>query len=272
MVMSKDNQAAIVADTQRLADVSEQSRAGLPHADLKDGADLIVRWGDANFSFWNAVLMPSAANTAISAERSLYAGREFMLRQSKNGSLLAPLSRLELAADGRPVHHFLSSAGLREVGRMSAMVGRVSQIMPVRTCPLIFRRVQTVDDLQIFSDINCEAHGMPADWGTMGIVAAPNRWMIDFYSVLGLVGSEPVSTASVLPLNGSLYVGLVATRPSMQRRGFADATVRYALQKASIVSGIDAADLHATVAGRRTYTRLGYTPGVEFVALTLLRS
>jgi predicted GNAT family acetyltransferase len=59
-------------------------------------------------------------------------------------------------------------------------------------------------------------------------------------------------------VDGYRYVALVATDPSQQRRGYADAAMRGALQHAAVVHGERPTVLHATDAGRPIYERMGY--------------
>jgi predicted acetyltransferase len=78
-----------------------------------------------------------------------------------------------------------------------------------------------------------------------------------------------VSTASVVESEGVLYVALVATRPDMERRGFAEATMRNALSAASEATGYRKTCLHATQAGLPVYERMEYTPVTRIVGVGL---
>jgi predicted acetyltransferase len=59
-------------------------------------------------------------------------------------------------------------------------------------------------------------------------------------------------------VDGHRYVALVATEPGYQRRGFADAAMRRALENAARVHGETPTVLHASAAGRPVYERMGY--------------
>jgi predicted acetyltransferase len=59
-------------------------------------------------------------------------------------------------------------------------------------------------------------------------------------------------------VDGYRYVALVATDPAHQRRGYADATMRRALEVAAEQHGGAPSFLHATEAGRPVYERMGY--------------
>ena len=57
---------------------------------------------------------------------------------------------------------------------------------------------------------------------------------------------------------GHRYVLLVATDPAHQKKGFAEAAMRHALERAAEKFGDRPSFLHATEAGRPIYARMGY--------------
>jgi GNAT superfamily N-acetyltransferase len=104
--------------------------------------------------------------------------------------------------------------------------------------------------------VNSAAYAMPLDaanevWGKAAF------WK-NHVEVLGSVGVEPVSSAAVMKVSGHRYVALVATAPGQQRKGYADAAMRYALEIARQRDGDLPTFLHATEAGRPVYERMGY--------------
>ena len=76
--------------------------------------------------------------------------------------------------------------------------------------------------------------------------------------MLGLADGKPAASAAVLMVEGYRYVALVATDPGQQRRGYADAVMRRALEIAATAHGERPTVLHATDAGRPVYERMGY--------------
>jgi ribosomal protein S18 acetylase RimI-like enzyme len=60
-------------------------------------------------------------------------------------------------------------------------------------------------------------------------------------------------------VDGHRYVAMVATEPGQQRRGYADAAMRHALEMSAQAHGELPTVLHATEAGRPVYQRMGYT-------------
>lgn len=106
-------------------------------------------------------------------------------------------------------------------------------------------------------DLNAAAYGMDLEAGKP-LLGRADFWKGHF-PVVGLVDGAPASTAAVLMVDGIRYVALVATAPGRQRRGFADAAMRRALQLAADAHGQTPTVLHATEAGRPVYERMGYT-------------
>lgn len=107
-------------------------------------------------------------------------------------------------------------------------------------------------------DVNALAYGMDLAAG-QPLLANRHFWT-DHFPVVGQVDGRPVSTASVLMVDGVRYVALVATEPGQQRRGYAEAAMRRALEEAAQAHGERLTVLHATEAGRPVYARMGYAP------------
>ena len=105
-------------------------------------------------------------------------------------------------------------------------------------------------------DVNAAAYGMDLDAGKP-LLGRAEFWKGHF-PVVGFANGAPVSTAAVLMVDGLRYVALVATAPGQQRRGYADAAMRLALQLSADVHGQRPTVLHATEAGRPVYERMGY--------------
>jgi hypothetical protein len=106
-------------------------------------------------------------------------------------------------------------------------------------------------------DINARAYGMDLEAGKQ-LIGTRSFWRGHF-PVLGLVRAKPVCTAAVLMVDGYRYVALVATDPDQQRRGYAESTMRTALELSARVHGERPTVLHASEAGRPIYERMGYT-------------
>jgi GNAT superfamily N-acetyltransferase len=134
---------------------------------------------------------------------------------------------------------------------------------PVRELPRVeMRAVDSADLALVVSDLNCEAYGMPADWGRSAN-AGGQMWLEDAIGFVAFVDDEPVSTATVIPTAGRLNVVCVATASDHRNNGYAEAVMRHTLAVAEDITGLDRTVLHATDAGFTIYKRMGYTPGVQ---------
>jgi len=105
-------------------------------------------------------------------------------------------------------------------------------------------------------DINSLAYGMDLE-ASKAAIGTRTFWK-DHFPVVGVADGKPVSSAAVMMVDGHRYVALVATDPGQQRRGFADAAMRRALENAASAHGEAPTVLHATEAGRPVYERMGY--------------
>ena len=107
-------------------------------------------------------------------------------------------------------------------------------------------------------DVNAVAYGMDLE-ASKSLLGTRAFWA-DHAPVLGLADRSPASCAGVMMVDGYRYVALVATDPGHQRRGYAEAAMRRALEVAASRYGEHPSVLHATDAGRPIYQRMGYTP------------
>jgi len=105
-------------------------------------------------------------------------------------------------------------------------------------------------------DVNSAAYGVSLD-ACKPTYGKPAFWT-GHVPALGRVNGLPVASAAVFMVDGHRYVALVATMPEQQRRGYAEAVMRHALDVAASTYGQKPTFLHATDAGRPVYTRMGY--------------
>jgi GNAT superfamily N-acetyltransferase len=134
---------------------------------------------------------------------------------------------------------------------------------PVRDLPRVeMRRVDTPELALIVSDLNCEAYGIPVEWGRTAN-AGGHMWLQEAIGFVSFADGVPVSTATVIPASECLNVVCVATHQEQRGRGYAEAVMRHALAAAEAETGFRRTILHATDAGYPIYARMGYEPGVR---------
>lgn len=111
--------------------------------------------------------------------------------------------------------------------------------------------------------LNVLAYDMPPHWATdweARVAIEESGWV----GYLGYAGTELVTCAATLPLEGRLYVGLVATHAAYRGRGYAEAVMRHSLEVAASRTGLRRTVLHASDMGRRLYAEMGYHDTAHF--------
>ncbi|MBS1828500.1 MAG: GNAT family N-acetyltransferase [Acidobacteria bacterium] len=107
-------------------------------------------------------------------------------------------------------------------------------------------------------EINCHAYDMPLDPGRDSMDL--DSFWANMHGAVGYVDNRPVATATAFRVDGRRYVALVATMPDYRNRGYAEACMRHALQRA----GAGRTVLHATEAGHPIYLKMGYRDVCHF--------
>lgn len=150
------------------------------------------------------------------------------------------------------------ASGLAALMPMTGMIAQ--QITPAARRPESLQLTMPEDDrgCAALLDMNSLAYGMDLEAGK-DVLGKRSFWN-GHYPVVGSAGGTVVSSAAVLMVDGYRYVALVATDPSQQRRGYAEATMRRALDLSAERHADRPTVLHATEAGRPIYERMGYEP------------
>lgn len=142
---------------------------------------------------------------------------------------------------------------------VAVMTGDARGLTPARPAALEYRRVEREADARAVMEMNYRAYGMPVELAASVVACRP--LFVDAareFGYLGLLNGVPVSTATVIELDGWLYVALVATEPDHMRHGYADAVMRHALAQAAAATGVTRTTLDATAMGAPVYERMGY--------------
>lgn len=208
----------------------------------------------------NATYLDSSVTTAMDLRTRLAAACEDAKAHQLPWALylyepyVAGLSAEELSG-------IAAEFGLARLMGVDVMTGDVNLLRaPVRPLPsLEYRRVLDRQDSAIALDINLRSYGMPAAMGES--VLETNAYFSDpqrEFGFLAFADGTAVSTATVIELDGWLYVALVATDPEHRQRGYAEAVMRHALQAAASELKISRTALDASVAGAPIYHRMGY--------------
>jgi GNAT superfamily N-acetyltransferase len=158
--------------------------------------------------------------------------------------------------DGVDATQTLDAAGLAPMMPLTGMLA--TTVLPSASLPGGLRLEVPQDDERCADvlNVNALAYGMDLEAG-QSLMAKRSFWA-RHVPVVGSVAGTPVCSAAVMMIDGYRYVALVATDPAHQKRGYADAAMRRALQLADERYGAHPTVLHATEAGRPIYERMGY--------------
>ena len=164
----------------------------------------------------------------------------------------------EALAPGVDAAALLDSCGLTPMLPMTGM--RAQRIAPATRVPdgLLLGLPGDEDSCAAVFDVNAAAYGVSLD-ACKPTYGKPAFWN-GHVPALGRVNGAAVASAAVFMVDGHRYVALVATMPEQQRRGYAEAVMRHALEVAATTYGEKPSFLHATNAGRPVYARMGYEP------------
>ena len=126
------------------------------------------------------------------------------------------------------------------------------------------QNVATARDLAM---INAQAYEMPAqEWECMCNL---QPWHDDSYGYVGYLDGKPVSSAAAMPIDGAMYIALVATLPEEHGKGYAEAVMRHAIEKGRARMGKRRLVLHASDMGQPLYRSMGFRAGCKISLLAL---
>jgi GNAT superfamily N-acetyltransferase len=170
----------------------------------------------------------------------------------------------DVLAPGVDATSALDSCGLTPMLPMTGM--RAQHIEPATRFPggLLLDVPDDEESCAAVFDVNAAAYGVSLE-ACKPTYGKPAFWR-GHVPALGRVNGLPVASAAVFMVDGHRYVALVATTPEQQRRGYAEAVMRHALDVAATAHGEKPTFLHATDAGRPVYARMGYQPVASHTA------
>ena len=131
---------------------------------------------------------------------------------------------------------------------------------PARELPLLrYVRVGNTTTRNHFSEVMSAAFRVPMDISknVYGGATMGNSPMAGW---LGYLGNEPVTTAAVVCSADAVGLYAVATAPHHQRKGYAEAIARFAIEEAQAMAGTTRTVLQSSHAGYPLYVRMGYRP------------
>lgn len=244
-----------------LAEAWEHMVSRLPGGRVEQLEGVAVRWADVALPFLNVCIVDSPCADAQELRRRLDAMLAHVAGEEH--PWLGCVCEEWLPADWRDV---VAEAGLHVSMPMTGMVAE-RILPPRRRAPdLELRRVEDARSRAAVGTLNNLAYGLPD--GMCDCIADPTFWPEDVHGYVGAVAGEDVTTTSVFPASGALYVALVATHPEHGRQGYAEHVMRAALDRGGAALGLSRSILHASEAGRPVYAAMGYEDMARFALLS----
>lgn len=93
----------------------------------------------------------------------------------------------------------------------------------------------------------------------LDVYHASDYWQGPMHGFVAYSGNRAVATACVLPAHGVLGLYGVSVLPDVQRKGFGERTVRFAIEELVRQTGIEASVLESSEVALGLYRRLGYS-------------
>ena len=224
-------------------------------ATVRTEAGVAHLWADTRFGFYNALTFADSDVDVSELRARLHHVGSFMRSSDSAGylwlfeELLTDEARAQLAAT-------VEQAGLTAAMTVYGMAGDVLPFPEPSHPALRFERVSTQAHLDAYASLNARAYGM-SEADTREAFDGSDLWRNDIHAYLGFEGDTPVCCAGSYPVDGCLFVVLVATEPTRHRSGFGEAVTRKALYEGWKATGLTRATLQATEAGRPVYERIG---------------
>jgi GNAT superfamily N-acetyltransferase len=164
----------------------------------------------------------------------------------------------ETLAPGVDPTALLDGLGLAPLMNFTGM--RAEKVAAITRRPDDLELVEPPDDASCATIIDVNGAAYDVDLSESKDALGRRAFWRDHAAVIGRVDGKTVCSTAVFFLDGIRYVGFVATDPAHQRKGYADAVMRRALELARDRIGETTTVLHATDAGRPVYERMGYRP------------
>ena len=227
-----------------------------PAGDVREIAGISIASAGSEFQMFNAAFLSSPVGSVEDLERRIATAQVHFRARGLSWSfwlcedLLRPNVR-------RRVGRLMESASLSPAVRLPGMSAE-RLLPPRRDLPRIeVRRVSDEPTRLAFCDIGCTCFHVPLHW-FREIFLRSRLWDGDFVGYVGYVDGEPVATAAIVVAAGAIGVYNVATLPAHRRRGFGEAVMRYAIERAREHSGCERTILQATEHGLPLYVSMGY--------------
>ena len=250
-----------MTDTVRLfADAWKVMVGRMPSPRIEEADGVTVCFGNVPLVFLNVSIVNRPAQTIADLRGLLATAAKY------SGAAEHPCGVL-VREDWLPAgwEAVVEQAGLAPVLPMTSMEAR--ELLPPKRPPanLDIRRVTSDGLARDLAELNAHAYHIPPD--LFECIFNMRLWHDDSYAFVGYADGRPVSCAAAFPVDGTVYIALVATHPEEQGKGYAATVMRHTVIQAQQGMGIRHTTLHATDMGFPVYRAMGYTEGPRLIFL-----
>ena len=232
----------------------------LPSPTIQETDGVVSCFGNVPLIFLNISIVDRPATTRDEL-------RAFLNTAARRAVTCKHPSGVLLREDWLPAgwEDLVKEAGLAPMVPMTGM--EADELLPPRrpAADLDVRRVADDAMGRDLAELNAVAYHMPAD--AFDCIANMLLWHADSYAYVGYLSGKPVTCAAALPVEGTVYIALVATLPEAQGKGYAETVMRQAVAEGQQAMGTTRTTLHASDMGLPVYRAMGYRPGPRMVFL-----
>jgi GNAT superfamily N-acetyltransferase len=137
---------------------------------------------------------------------------------------------------------------------------------PTRSLPsLDWQLVTNTQGATDIAHLNAYAYGMPTE--LFDPLCNMHLWQPDSLALVGYLDGQPATSAAAFPVDGTIYIALVATHLDHRSKGYAEAAIRELTAAAAFHMQLPRLTLHASAAGLPVYERMGFRNTGAFTLL-----
>jgi GNAT superfamily N-acetyltransferase len=226
-----------------------------PRGEVREIGGISIASAGVTFQMFNAAFLAAPVPSDVEMDRRLLAAATHFDQRGLDWAFWSCDGFLD-AGVRRRARRLFDRRGLHLSADLPGMLAE-RILPPFRELPTFeIRRVEGEPTCAAFCQIGSICFNVPLTW-FCEVFESPAVWK-DFAGYVGYVDGEPVATAATVVSDGVVGVYNVGTLPGHQRRGYGEAIMRHALEKAREEHGFERTILQSTPQGLPIYQRMGY--------------